>query len=286
MTIVDIERELAALETLPQMSSTYYGAAHAQFEAASDQQSLLLRWFAEHARADDTGQRVAVLSVGCGSGMFDRPLVEKWKLQTPRLSYVGVDPNAPGCAQFAEGFRHEKGDDVRIEVHAVPFGAYVTAMRFDVVHFVQSIYYVPEPAAALTRALNLLKPDGKLVVAVAPAAEMNQIAERFWEKQWGRPACFAENVCALLDAEKLPYDVDVIDARLDVTSCFDSMSAQGGAILDFLVQGKTADLPRPLQAALRNYVRAISTETSGGTWLAPHPVWVLTVRPKARHNDS
>ena len=84
-----------------------------------------------------------VLELGCGTLGGHVP-----RLRAAGYEAVGVDPEAPD------------GDDYR----AVEVEQYETAQAFDAVVASTSLHHVADPAAALDRIVELLAPDGRVVV--------------------------------------------------------------------------------------------------------------------------
>jgi 2-polyprenyl-3-methyl-5-hydroxy-6-metoxy-1,4-benzoquinol methylase len=98
-----------------------------------------------------TGGRGAILDVGCGDGLlFDR-LAEFGEVQG-----VESDPSLVGPAS-----------PHRDRIHVGPFDAsFAPGKRYGLILMLDVIEHLPDPAGALRRAVDLLEPDGLLVVTV------------------------------------------------------------------------------------------------------------------------
>jgi 2-polyprenyl-3-methyl-5-hydroxy-6-metoxy-1,4-benzoquinol methylase len=93
----------------------------------------------------------SILDVGCGDGLlFDR-LAEFGEVQG-----VESDPSLVGSAN---PHRHR--------IHIGPFDAsFAPGKRYSLILMLDVIEHLPDPASALRRAVDLLEPDGLLVVTV------------------------------------------------------------------------------------------------------------------------
>ena len=277
-----LDTALIGSSDLVPLSDARYLETHGIYEGRSDQQRLILDWFADQIAASlqpDCAFRV--LSVGCGSGILDVPIAEQLAEQTNDLHYFGVDPNRVECEAFQELFTDAALDSAQLEVVSTTFEDFETTRRFDLIHFVHSLYYMPDPAGALEKARKLLAPGGRLVVFQAPCEAMNDLTERFWDKQYARPTLFAEHIAETLDAWSWDYDRKRVDARLEVSPMnhADPVHAGSGiglALRDFIVQIDSQHLPERVRDIVGRYLRLISVEDGDETHI-PHPVDVFVI---------
>ena len=105
-----------------------------------------------------------VLSIGSGTGDFDLRLMEdilaRWSID----SYVAVDPNADHNREFRARFQ-KSGLPVR-DFRIVPetFPIEDLGQRFDLVHMTHCLYYIPDRLKAIQGALDILGPQGVLLI--------------------------------------------------------------------------------------------------------------------------
>ncbi len=167
-------------------------------------------------------------------------------------------------------------DPVKFDVVPTTFDEFEAGCSFDLIHFVHSLYYMPDPAAALEKARKLLAPGGRLVVFHAPCEAMNDLTEPFWEKLYGRQTLFAEDFAKILDAWHWDYERARVDARLEVSPLAQADSSHGLALTDFLVQIDSTRLAKPVQDLVSSYLRLISVEDGDQTHIS-HPVDVFVI---------
>lgn len=280
----DIDRRIAGLETLAELSDERYHATHDDFEAASNQRELIIHWLERWADSVEwpAGRRCDVLSVGCGGGTMDARIADVFSRHADSLGLAGVDPNPQHTKAFAECFA-DRADQVTVATST--FENFRTTQRFDVIHFVHCLYYFEALTPALERAMSLLKPGGWLLVLQAPNEALNGLADRLWRKQWSRSAWYSDDVLPLAEALGGNLHHERIEATVDVTACLDPDDPRGGQLLDFIAQTETGHLDPALQSSLRDNLGAISTARSGRR-MAPHPVDAIAVQRQAFHQKT
>jgi SAM-dependent methyltransferase len=272
-----LDRALIGSSDLVPLDDARYLETHGIYEGRSNQQRLIIDWFGDQVvptlKPEDS---LRVLSVGCGSGILDVPIATRLLEQTNDLHYVGVDPNRIECEAFQQLFTDASLDQAQLEVVPATFEDFEVASNFDLILFVHSLYYMPDPAEALEKARKLLAPGGRLIVFHAPREALNDLTVRFWDKQYARPTLFAEDFAETFDAWSWDYERERVDARLEVTPLADADSSIGLALRDFIVQFDSLHLPEPVQDLVGRYLRLISVEDLGETHIA-HPVDVFII---------
>lgn len=275
--LVRLDGALIGTSDLVPLRDARYLETHGIYEGRSDQQRLIIDWFAKHGIPSlQTKGTFRVLSVGCGSGVLDVSIATRLQEQTNGLHYVGVDPNRIECEAFQKNFSEASLDQARFEVVPTTFEDFGAAGGFDLIHFVHSLYYMPDPTAALEKARKLLAPGGRLIVFHAPCEALNDLTVRFWDKQYQRQTLFAEDFAKTFDAGSWDYERERVDARLEVSPLANPNSSIGLALRDFIVQFDTLGLSESIQDIVDCYLRLISVEAHGETHIA-HPVDVFVI---------
>lgn len=97
----------------------------------------------------------AILDVGCGEGL----LAQKLKV-LPYRSYLGIDLS-PAAVDLAQKLGDERTRFAVADAHR-----FESDERFDTIIFNQSLYYLADPAAIMTRYRAMLNPGGRLIISM------------------------------------------------------------------------------------------------------------------------
>lgn len=262
---------------LPPLAPTRYAQAHAVWEAASDQRAVLRDWLVaelpplvEHV----TDRPLAVLGVGVGDGSVDAPVAAALAAGGRRVDYVGVEPHRPSASAFAMRLAGLVLPGLSVRTQVGPFTRRPGTDPVDLVHFVHSLYYVPDLGGALDLALAELGPGGVLVTLTAPLQPLcvltEALAPRDGHRQW-----FAEDVRAALAGRGRAVRVVPLTGRLDLTPVWEDPAGTGELLLDFLVQGRTAGMPAEVRELVLDHLAALVLPGPGR--VVPHPLEVLVV---------
>jgi ubiquinone/menaquinone biosynthesis C-methylase UbiE len=276
--LLEIDRALEDVERLVPLDDDRYHKTHEAFEARSNQREGILAWLCEHSgkQATRTGD-LRVLSIGCGDGSVDLPTARTLGDKSDHVHFAALDPNQAQLSQLEKAFAVAALSNVTLTTHAKQLGDFDADERFDHIHCVHSFYYMPDPAAALELAIEMLADDGELLLFHAPCEDLNSLSARFYDKYYERTTPFAEDFVTLLDESGHNYRRERIHARIDVTSHFDTHSTHGHELRDFILQFDSSCLPSTVVDLVERYIRVIAEGTSSAASIA-HPLDVFVIR--------
>lgn len=271
LVLAGLDEALLGVDELVPLDDARFLETHEIYEGCSDQQQRIIEWFGERIAPSLSADRpFRVLSVGCGGGLLDVPVASRFAAQCAQLHYVGVNPNPVECAVFERVFR-KAVSGARLELFPEPFETFHTDQQFDLIHFVHSLYYLPDAAEALRKAKRLLAPEGRLVACHAPREALNDLAVRFYDKHYERPTLFAEDLAELIGGWGWSCERQRVDARVDVTSFVKGDPGIGHALRDFMVQVDSRKLPSEVLLLVERYLQHITVEDRERAYI-PHPV--------------
>ncbi|MFT6087470.1 MAG: SAM-dependent methyltransferase [Glaciecola sp.] len=278
--IIDsINRSVADLEQVDALSDEDYAQCLESFEASSDQRFEMLHWLEKNVLSQMSKGSNSILSVGCGTGAFDEQILHNLIGRMEQIKYLGIEPNKLEAADFVKRMQVKSAENTVVDssVLVEKFGGRSFAEEFDLVLFVQSIYYLDDRNDAIDAALDALSPGGVLIIVVAPDESLNVIANLIWQRQMGHKSFFSDDLRLRFDTLGVEYSETRISANLNVTNCFNALSHEGRDIIDFTVQARTGLLPEPLQKDIFDFLLSISKVEAGKTYL-PHPVDIFRCR--------
>jgi SAM-dependent methyltransferase len=225
-----------------------------------------------------------VLGIGVGDGSFDLRLIDTLRTLSGEvpLSYVAVDPNE---AQL-DGFRSRVNGAPERNTHftflAVRAEDYAPDRRFDLIHYIHSLYHMPDGEERLVRmSLEHLRPGGRLLIALSSErGGIYQLMQRFWNEIdysfFTRGLFGQESLRALFERHGIAYRYELYpQVSIDVSACFEPDSALGRHLLDFLLQ---ADMQRAPESLRQRVLEALAelSQVVDGRRLLPHPSGVFT----------
>lgn len=272
--LAQIADQIATLGEVPAYDGTGYMRGHVAFEGASDQQGQILDWLIAFA-SKRAGEVFQAASVGAGSGILDVPILEAVS-QAKRVDYTVFEPFEAQCDKFEKRAAHlieSRGDRLALSVECAKIEEVAPERQFDVVFSIHSIYSFEGLEQAVARLIQLTRPGGELVIAVAPLEQMNQLAEVFWQPQHEGDLGFEEQVVAALRSLGADFSEERIDAELEVS--LDSEDLMD--IASFLVQCPLEQCPGELKALVLEYLK-VCGRSQGRELVIPHPVQMLRVR--------
>lgn len=269
--IESIDRAVTDLAQIQPLNDSYYAQCLEIFEGNSNQRLGLLDWLEANVLSDMSQDSNAILSVGCGTGAFDERILRHVCSRMSHVAYLGIEPNELEAAEFLETMRAKKSSKADVAVLVQKFGDRVFEQEFDLILFVQSIYYLEDRNDAIDAALHALKPGGELVIVIAPDEALNTIANLMWQRQMGQKSWFSADVRAHFKTSGLDYSETRISANLKANECFGDSSEKGRNIVDFIVQTRTDQLPTGLRNDISGFLMSIS-KGEGPLKILPHPV--------------
>jgi SAM-dependent methyltransferase len=288
--LIDLNRRLRDLHPSP-LSDHRFDQSHEWFEGQSNQQAQILQWLqcfgrnqieSRSIKVSSKKETFRVLSVGCGSGILDLPLIKTLADQIETsvaggmIHYTGIDPNPIACGRFRNEFCDLEIASTDLTVLVETIESYRCSQLVDLTLVVHSMYYFAEPAVSLQTLMQHVAEDGALVIFQAPKGELNLLADCFWQGHVKDPIWFSADLDKHLHETGISFTRSRLDAEVDVTACFDSDCPKGRLTFDFLVQSDCGNLSEPIRRSVLDYLRAISRVHDGGV-LAPHPVDVFVI---------
>jgi SAM-dependent methyltransferase len=275
--ITSIDRAVTGLKQIDPLTNSYYAQCLEIFEANSDQRLGLLGWLKANVVSKMSQDANAILSVGCGTGAFDEHILGYARARMSQVTYLGIEPNEIAAAEFLQTMGSQKSNQVEVAVLVQKFGEQTFENTFDLILFVQSIYYLEDRNDAIDAALRALKPGGELVIMIAPDEELNIIANLMWQRQMEQKSWFSDDVRAHFYARDLEYCETRVSANLNANECFGESTEEGRNIVDFIVQTRADQLPTGLRNDISEFLMSISEE-QGTTTSLPHPVDIFRCR--------
>lgn len=195
-----------------------------------------------------------ILSVGCGDGDMDLPMLQRLGCEV-EVDYLGLDVNPVSAKLFRKalqalepGLRKKMTFNIRVEsAQQMP----AVGDGFDLVLMSHVLYYFDEPASLVRRYLHqACRIDGRLLIV---HSGWQGIPRLMSQVPGLTPFLSAEDICDTLQKDGLRVESEMLETALDAREIL-AQSPAGEQVLGFCVEREleqlTADTRRHLLKAL------------------------------------
>ena len=186
-----------------------------------------------------------ILSVGSGTGDMDLEILKIVKDELQRsqgchqmkIFNRAIEINKHPCDLYKAAIKNFNDQQAVFDLRHQSFEEYaeestLEQLKFDVIHFIHSIYYVDIEAVLKHCIENELQDNGRLVFIVTRSSPMSSVLEKQWHgtSDEKNPGSFGI-------AEKMygwKHEIYTHGYSIDVTEIFDPQSTEGNLLLDFI----------------------------------------------------
>ncbi|EFO30718.1 methyltransferase domain superfamily [Roseibium sp. TrichSKD4] len=255
--------------------SQHYMDVHLNFRRhITDQGHLMERALVEmillEVRCCDL-KRLRLASIGPGTGILDAPLVALLQ-EHVEVEYLGVDPN-----KFELDMARRRFSAAGIENYELREGIFEDlgpeyAGTFDVIIAVHVTYYSSDVRPMISKAMEMLAPEGKLMTMVSSNTPQNELFKDTTRPERGFDPVMSAEYRQLLSELGQEYTVGTLKAEIDLTAYQENPESEGSyRFLDFFLHADSRSLP---EDRLRRYRRVIENQMirDGARAILPHHV--------------
>ncbi len=217
--------------------------------------------------------RLSILSIGCGTGIFEEPFLTSLLSQNKSIEFVGVEPNETECMttqKWCKKLSNSAKTQFEFTIHPVVFEKFAANQQFDIILLVHSIYSFPNIEASIRQVYELLKPEGIGTIAIELKRQLlNAPYCRVHERLYDKMPHYSEDIQAALTQCSLPFRQTTINCAVNITECFNQESKLGKHLLDFMI-GANTSYWSPLQLRLLlDYFGTASEKIEGNQIMLP-----------------
>ena len=205
-----------------------------------------------------------ILSFGSGTGEVDMEILKVMKEEVQRtrgcdqikIYNRAIEPNEYACDFYKSAVKRVNDLQIDFDVRCQTFQEYMykeqepekpeECNKFDVIHFMHSIYYVDFEEALSHCIENELHTNGSLLCMVEGPDLISWVLDKQRFPDWyGKPGDSVpesyktvEKLFKFLGEAGWRYEVFKQEYPIDVTDVFDPESTEGNLLLDFLTHSK------------------------------------------------
>ncbi|MBC6478786.1 MAG: methyltransferase domain-containing protein [Hormoscilla sp. GM7CHS1pb] len=276
----------------PPLDEEFYAESYELRKAASTMTVAAIEWFRSNVTRLLEGSNsslkdgtFSVLSIGSGEGDIDieiiHSLLPRLKPRWQRLRYVALEPNPSHRDRFLERLEKASFDEtVEVSVRGESFepGRRESEEQYDLVLLVHVLYYFKDRYKTIRSALSQTSEGGRVVIIHQAAMGIPQIQRQHLLSAKGNQneMFTAEDIKNLLDTRSHQYQLDNVEARLDVTECLQRLE-KGVKIMSFCMECDLRQLQESKFAKiLQAFWRLAEISDSGRAYIRePIGVFVL-----------
>lgn len=223
-------------------------------------------------------ENISILSVGSGSGDFDLQLIKLVASKFKSVDYVAVEPNKVHSRQFKIKTITYPLQGIRFRIHTLPFEELRIDTRFDLIHLTHCLYYVPDRAGAVLKALNMIVDHGIVLIFHQTPMGINQIQRRFLKRVKGteKDMFSSKELQDILDRHHIKYRLNIINSFMDISDCLTSDSEATQKLISFFLECDTRQLLPEIRQKICRFIKELSCNDQGHS-LIFQPVAVFSL---------
>ena len=267
------------------LTPAQYDEAFSLFTSVTTEHQVALDWFQEnYLKSFSDIPPKKILSVGCGSGVFDLMLLSAMDALEWKLDYTFLEPNPEAFKQLEFRILNSPLSNTH-KFEALPqvFEKMDQTEKFDLIIFAHSLYYFEDKEKILSLALSQLTPGGKLLIFHQTASGAINRIQHFYSSLTGSVVEFnlaSEQIIEILKSNAIEFEFSKVDAPVEVTQIFED-SSYGSKLISFFIESNFESLPTRIQTTLLDYIKNLCTTSDSNqkvrNYYLSNPVGVFTV---------
>jgi len=195
----------------------------------------MLGWLEEHFIAQLRSETIRFLSIGAGTGIFDKRLIQGFLRRDLRIQYEGLDPNQEVLNLLEHSLGPLAGEKLTVSTLLSDFESYETSKTFNFVLLVHTHYFFYDLCQNLQKAWHLLEEGGNMILYSALDIFLSQFFNVTFQSNFGHPPWLSHHVQKALKTLNIPFRSESIDAVLDISTCFGKDEKAANDLLNFII---------------------------------------------------
>lgn len=195
-------------------------------------------------------RRLNILSVGSAEGTTDlmilniigRELQKSYHDQRIEIFSRAIEPNGSSCGLYREAIKNLSSPlgntQICFEICQQTFDEYQETkkdeIKFDLIHFIHSIYYVDMEETLIRCIENELRDKGLILSVVLTTQDLNYLVFSKQKRPTRKISEKSEELIQIAKKHRWNYEVHTTEYAIDFTPVFDPKSTEGNLLLDFM----------------------------------------------------
>jgi 2-polyprenyl-3-methyl-5-hydroxy-6-metoxy-1,4-benzoquinol methylase len=224
-------------------------------------------------------QNPKLLSIGCGDGKLDIPLLHALAERAP-FNYWGVDLNESELSLFRNRLSEDLllNDKSQIQFSSEKFDETSNLEKhFDLILMSHMLYYFQNPERVIKNAIHHLTDSGQLMIIQQSTQGIPQIRnELLSEWHIGKAPQPSEHIKSLLLNNGWCYQIYQLDAYLDVTCLRHEISPQAKLLMSFCIGEDLSCYPEKMTEQVKS-IFLDQSEMKDGKKLIREPIDIMLI---------
>ncbi len=235
-------------------------------------------WFSSHCLDLVSVEAPKVLSLGCGSGIFDLKFIEIIQQQIiqqkkNKLDFTGLDFNATDLDHFRKSLSSqscETQSSVTLKYQKFEPSTDL-AERYDLITMVHFLHSFDDVLPIIKNALRHLSSGGKLLIIQQKKAGISELKNTFLDILPNQKFQSTNHIKELLESENINYKSHKIDTCFDV-SIMRKISLDTLLLMSFCLCNDLSVLKTPQQVQIRNAFLSLAKVQNDGKAMIYEPM--------------
>ena len=223
-----------------------------------------LNWIADNCSELLTVEEPKILSLGCGTGMFDTALIKIVQQQKTQWSFTGLDFSETDLELFRKNLSALNEETrSRVSLQYKKFEP-LTDMgeRYDLITMIHFLHSFDDVLPIIQNALRHLSPGGRLLIIQHNKQGVSEIKDEFLDILPNQKFQCSDHIKQLLHAENITFTAHTIDASFDI-SIMQEMSLDTLLLMSFCLVNDLSKLNTNQQERIRQAFLSRAEEIDG-----------------------
>ncbi len=223
-----------------------------------------LNWIADNSSELLRVEKPKILSLGCGTGIFDTALIEIIQQQKTQWSFTGLDFSITDLELFRKNLS-ALNEETRSRV-ALQYKKFepLTDMgeRYDLITMIHFLHSFDDVLPIIQNALRHLSSDGRLLIIQQNKQGVAEIKDEFLDILPNQKFHCSDQIKQLLQAENITFTTHTINASFDI-SIMQEMSLDTLLLMSFCLVNDLSKLKIDQQERIRQAFLSRAEEIDG-----------------------
>ena len=178
-----------------------------------------LHWITQNFAELVTAEQPVILSLGCGTGVFDNTLIDIIKQRRTEWSFTGLDFSATDLSIFQKKLAtFDKKTQAKVNLEFNKFDATSNlGKHYDLITMIHFLHSFDDVLPIIQNALRHVSPGGNLLIVQQNKPGISELKEQFSDILPNQKFQCSENIKKQLQTEKIVFSSHEIKTSFDIS---------------------------------------------------------------------